>query len=207
MAIATLSSGGAGEEPRYARTVGVALQFALGHAVLLAFGTTLVLVLGWNIPLVVERAGETLGGLLLIVMGVTALWAAGTRRVYLHRHPHVHVPGHSEHSHWHFHLGREHRHPVHAGHAALPGVLGGVFAVSGLRALTLLAPFESVGDSLAGLLGLVVLFALGILTSMSVFGIVLARVMRSPRVTTMAAEAAATATAVGAIGLGIYWTL
>jgi hypothetical protein len=205
MAIATLSAGTSRAEPRYAHTVGVALRFALGHALLLALGTTLVLVLGWNIPLVVERAGETLGGVLLIALGAMALWVAWTRRVYLHRHPHVHEPGHAEHSHWHFHLGREHRHPLHAGHAALPGMLGGVFAVSGLRALTLLAPFESVGESLAGMLGLVVLFAVGILLSMSVFGIVLARVMRSPRMTTVAAEAAAMATAVGAIGLGTYW--
>jgi len=207
MAIATLSSGASSEEPRYAQTVGVALRFALGHALLLVLGTAFVLVLGWNIPVVVEQAGETVGGLLLIGLGVTALWAAWTRRVYVHRHPHVHAPGRAAHSHWHIHLGREHRHPVPSRHSALPGILGGVFAVSGLRALTLLAPFDGVRDSLAGLLVLVGLFALGILLSMSMFGIVLARVMQSPRMTTLAADAAAMATAVGSIGLGIYWTL
>jgi ABC-type nickel/cobalt efflux system permease component RcnA len=134
-----------------------------------------------------------------------ALWAAWTRRFYVHRHPHVHVPGQSEHSHWHVHLGREHRHPIPASHSAVPGILGGVFAVSGLRALTLLAPFETVRSSLVSLLALVVIFAVGILLSMSVFGILLARVMRSPRVTTLAAEAAALATACGSIGLGLYW--
>jgi hypothetical protein len=110
-----------------------------------------------------------------------------------------------EHSHWHVHLGREHRHPVPASHSAVPGILGGVFAVSGLRALTLLAPFEDVRNSLVSLLALVVIFAVGILLSMSVFGILLARVMRSARVTTLAAEAAALATAFGSIALGLYW--
>jgi hypothetical protein len=103
------------------------------------------------------------------------------------------------------HLGREHRHPVPAAHSALPGVLGGVFAVSGLRALTLLAPFESAGHSLGALLGLLALFAFGILRSIAIFGILLARVMQSSRVTTLAAEAAALTTAVGSIALGLYW--
>jgi hypothetical protein len=205
MAIAALSAGRAGDEPRYARTVGVAVRFAIGHALLLAIGTTAVLILGWNIPVVVEQASERLGGLLLVALGVTALWAAWTRRVYVHRHPHAHLPGQPEHSHWHMHLGREHRHPVPAAHSALPGVLGGVFAVSGLRALTLLAPFESAGHSLGALLGLVALFAFGILLSMAIFGILLARVMQSSRVTTLAAEAAALTTTVGSIALGLYW--
>lgn len=207
MAIATLSAGASRDEPHFVRTFAVALRFALGHALLLVFGTTLVLVLGWNIPVVIEQAGETLGGLVLIALGVTTLWAAWTRRVYVHRHQHVHEPGHVRHSHWHVHLGREHRHVPDAGHPALPGLLGGVFAVSGLRALTLLAPFESVGGSVLGLLGLVALFALGILISMSMFGILLARIMRSPRMTSVVAETAAVATAVGAIGLGAYWTI
>jgi putative Mn2+ efflux pump MntP len=205
MAIATLSAGTAGHEPRYAQTVGVALRFALGHAMLLAAGTAGVFVLGWNIPVVVEQAGETVGGLLLIGLGAMALWAAWTRRVYVHRHSHAHAPGQAEHSHWHVHLGREHRHPVPASHSALPGFLGGVFAVSGLRALTLLTPFEDVRTSLVSLLALVAIFAVGILLSMSVFGILLARVMRSPRVTTLAAEAAALTTAFGSIALALYW--
>jgi hypothetical protein len=205
MAIATLSAGTAGQAPRYARTVGVAVRFALGHALLLAAGTAFVLMVGWNIPLVVERAGEAAGGLLLVGLGAMTLWAARTRRLYVHRHPHAHLPGQAEHSHWHLHLGREHRHPVPSSHSAVPGILGGVFAVSGLRALTLLTPLEDMRTSLFSLLVLVVIFAIGILLSMSMFGIVLARLMQSPRVTTLAAEAAALATAFGSIGLGLYW--
>ena len=57
-----------------------------------------------------------------------------------------------------------------------------MFAVSGLRALTLLGPELSPGGaaaSLVTLLYLVAIFAVGILLSMSLFGIVLSRVLGS----------------------------
>ena len=205
MAIATLSAGRSADERPYSRTLGIAVRFALGHALLLALGTTLVLIVGWNIPVIIERAGELLGGIILVGLGAIGLWMGWTRRLYVHSHSHAHVPGHPAHSHWHFHLGRQHRHPVPAGHSALPGILGGVFAISGLRALTLLTPFETVRTSLPGLLVLVLVFAAGILLSMSVFGVALARAMKSPHVTARVAETAALTTAVASITLGLYW--
>lgn len=205
MAIATLSAGRSTHDRPYSRTFGVAVRFALGHALLLAVGTTLVIIVGWNIPVVVERAGEMLGGIVLIGLGAIGLWMGWTRRFYVHSHAHTHLPGRPEHSHWHFHLGRQHRHPVPAGHSALPGILGGIFAISGLRALTLLAPFDTVRTSPLGLLVLVLIFAVGILLSMSVFGIVLARAMKSPHVTASVAKTAALTTAVASIALGLYW--
>lgn len=205
MAIATLSTGQSAAERPYSRTFGIAVRFALGHALLLAVGTTLVLIIGWNIPIIVERAGEMLGAFILIGLGAIGLWTGWTRRLYVHSHGHTHLPGQSEHSHWHFHMGRQHRHPVPAGHSALPGILGAVFAISGLRALTLLAPFDTMRTSLLGLLTLVLVFAIGILLSMSVFGILLARTMRSPHVTARVADTAALTTAVASIALGLYW--
>lgn len=204
MAIATLSAGRSIHDRPYSRTFGVAVRFALGHALLLAIGTTLVLIVGWNIPVIVERSGEVLGGAMLIGLGAAGLWMGWTRRFYVHSHAHTHVPGHWEHSHWHVHLGKQHRHPVPAGHSALPGILGGIFAISGLRALTLLAPLDTVTSPLA-LLVLVLIFAVGILLSMSVFGIVLARTMKSPHVTASVAKTAALTTAVASIALGLYW--
>ena len=205
MAIATLSAGQAAHERPYSQTFGVAVRFALGHALLLAVATTLVLIIGWNIPVIVERAGELLGGIMLIGLGAIGVWLGWTRRFYVHTHAHTHVPEESEHAHWHFHVGQQHRHPVPAGHSAAPGILGGVFAISGLRALTLLAPFETVRTSLVGLLVLVMVFAVGILLSMSAFGILLARAMKSSHVTARVAEAAAFTTAVASIALGLYW--
>ena len=94
--------------------------------------------LGWSLPLVVERGGEMLGGVLLIVLGAIALCgASASGRVYGHAHMH----GQEAAPHWHLHVGRHDRHPLPAAHSHLPTIIGAAFAVSSLRALTLLAPF------------------------------------------------------------------
>ena len=43
-----------------------------------------LIVLGWSLPLVVERGGEMLGGILLIAFGVIGLWSVAADRVYGH---------------------------------------------------------------------------------------------------------------------------
>ena len=88
MAIAALSVGAVGEAPAIARAraVRVAVRFAIGHALLLAGGAGALVALGWSLPIVVERGGEMLGGLLLIVFGVVGLWGVAAGRVYGHMH-------------------------------------------------------------------------------------------------------------------------
>ncbi len=202
MAIAALSVGSPAAATR-ARTFRVAVGFAVGHALLLACGSVLVILAGWTIPEVVERFGELAGGLILIGLGVAGLWMAITERVYGHVHPH----GASLHAHWHLHVGSRDHHPLPQQHSYVPTLLGGVFAISGLRALTLLTPFGAHASqaSLLVLLGLVVVFALGILLSMSLFGIVLAQTLGTPRVAAWAGQSAAVVTAVASIALGAYW--
>jgi len=68
----------------------VAVRFALGHAVLLLAGSALVLLVGWQIPEVVEQTGERVGGLLLIGMGLFTLWIVASDRLYGHSHGHQH---------------------------------------------------------------------------------------------------------------------
>ena len=206
MAIAALSLGPGGEPPavKRARALGVAVRFAVGHAVLLACGASALLLLGWSLPIVVERGGELLGGLLLIVLGAVALWGVGAGRVYGHTHLH----GHEATPHWHLHIGRRERHPMPGAHSHLPTIIGAAFAVSGLRALTLLAPFGNrIGAApLPMLLGLVTVFATGILLSMSLFGVAFAGVM-SARVVARLGRGAGAAMAVSSIALGVYWML
>ena len=82
-----------------------------------------------------------------------------------------------------------------------------MFAVSGLRALTLLTPFgavETAGGSLLTLLGLIAIFAAGIVLAMGLFGVVLARVMSS-RARLGLGRIAAGATATASVALGLYW--
>jgi hypothetical protein len=201
MAIAALAGGDA--QSARARAVGVAVRFAIGHALLLGAGATAVLVAGWTIPLVVERGGEIMGGLLLIGLGILGLWAMATGRVYSHAHASPPRPAAS----WHFHLGLPARHPLPSSHdSVVPSLVGAAFAVSSLRALALLAPFgkDAAAADFPLLLTLVALFGVGILSSMSLFGVALARVL-STRAVVRLGRMAGTIVAVGSIALGVYW--
>ena len=204
MAIAALSVGAGGDAPAVtrARAFGVAVRFALGHALLLALGASAIILLGWSLPIVVERGGELLGGFLLIGLGVIALWGVGAGRVYGHTHLH----GREEAPHWHLHIGRRDRHPVPGAHSHLPTIIGAAFAVSSLRALTVLAPFgDRVGAApLPMLLGLIAVFAAGILLSMSLFGVAFAGFMTA-RVVARLGRAAGAAMALASIALGVFW--
>jgi hypothetical protein len=202
MAIAALSVASPASATR-ARTFRVAVGFAIGHALLLACGSVLVIVAGWTIPAMVERFGELAGGWILIALGAAGLWMAVTEHVYGHVHPY----GASLHSHWHLHVGSRAHHPLPQQHSYVPTLVGGVFAISGLRALTLLTPFGAHPSqaSLLALVGLVIVFALGILLSMSLFGIVLAGMLGSSRVAAWAGQGAAIVTAVASVALGAYW--
>ena len=197
LAVNTKGSPGAGRrEP-----IRVAVRFALGHALVLLVGAGAVLVLGWQIPELVERAGEIVGGMLLILMGAFTLWVVAAERLY----GHTHRAGWLN---WHVHFGRRDRHPAPPAHSSRAGLLGAVFAVRGLRALTLLGPELSPGGAAASLLTLLYLvgvFALGILVSMSLFGIVLSRLLGSEAMAAAVGRGAALVTAVASIALGVYW--
>jgi hypothetical protein len=210
MAIAALSLATPLGPARYARAFGLAVKFAVGHAVLLAAGAGLVLFFGWQIPARVEQGGELVGGCLLIVLGLVVGWLTWRGRLYVHSHAHEHgEPGAHGlwHSHWHLHVGQRHSH-VPAVHTALPGFLGAVFAVSGLRALIVSLPLWDApagADHFWSLLFLVTVFALGILLSMSLFGIVLAHTLAARQMTGRVARISAAVTALGSLMLGVYW--
>ena len=206
MAIAALSLATTGDSPVVQRTkaIGVAVQFALGHALLLALGAGAFIVLGWSLPVVVERGGEMLGGALLVGFGVVGLWGVFSGRLYGHTHQHGCEPI----GHWHLHVGRRAHHPHPSLHSHLPTIVGALFAISSLRALTTLAPFgDRVGGApLATLLLLVAVFGVGILASLSLFGVAFARFM-SAAVAARLGQAAAGLMAIGSIGLGVFWII
>ncbi len=206
MAIAALSLATPLGPARYARAFGLALKFAVGHAVLLALGAGMALFFGWQIPVRFEQSGEFIGGCLLIVLGLAVGWLTVSGRLYVHSH--VHENGHEgAHSHWHLHVGRQHSHRP-AIHTALPGLLGAVFAISGLRALVLALPLWNTAGGAGhfwSLLFLVTIFALGIVISMSLFGIVLAHTLAARRMDGHVARFSAAATAIGSLALGVFW--
>lgn len=204
IAALSLSPAPGGAAVQRARALGIAVRFAAGHALLLGLGAAIIILLGWSIPVAVERGGEMLGGALLIVLGGIALWGAASGRVYGHTHVHSGEPA----AHWHLHVGAPGHHPAPSSHSHLPTIIGAAFAVSSLRALTMLAPFgDSVGAaSLSLLLVLIAVFALGILLSMSLFGVAFAQVMSAQAIVRLG-RASAVVMAVASIGLGGYWIL
>ena len=88
MAIAALSVRPAARAGSRTHPVRVAVGFAVGHALLLLAGSALVILLGWQIPVLVERTGERVGGVLLILLGAFGLWVAFNQRLYGHTHAH-----------------------------------------------------------------------------------------------------------------------
>jgi hypothetical protein len=181
MAIAALSLGSdAHGSTRRARAVSVAVRFAVGHAALLAAGAGLIVAIGWAIPAPVERGGELLGGALLIVMGILTL-------------QHLFAPRVSRLAH-------------RASHSHLPTMIGAAFAVSSLRALAMLTPFGSdLGTApLPLLLGLIAVFAAGIMASMVLFGVALAGVL-STRALQRLGHGAGALVGVSSIVLGVAW--
>jgi nickel/cobalt transporter (NicO) family protein len=202
IAALSLSPVAGGASVQRTRAFGIAVRFAVGHAVLLGAGAALLILLGWSLPLAVERGGEMLGGSLLILLGVLALWGAAAGRVYAHSHIHSNEPA----AHWHLHFGTRDRHPDAGAHSHLPTIIGAAFAISSLRALTMLAPFgESASAvSLLGLLGPVALFSVGILISMSLFGVAFAQFLTASAMLRLG-RASAVVTACASIALGGYW--
>jgi nickel/cobalt transporter (NicO) family protein len=202
MAIAALTVDGSvmTASARRTRALGVAVRFATGHALLLGLGAGLIVLAGWTIPAVVERGGEVLGGALLVMMGVLALAGIFSGRVY----GHTHVHGREPQPHWHLHVGRRERHTV--SHSHLPTILGAAFAISSLRALAMLTPFGgSLGTaSLSLLIVLIGVFAVGILLSMSLFGVALARIL-SAHALERVGQAAGMLVGVSSIVLGAAW--
>lgn len=203
MAIATLAVDGSSER-RQARALRTAVGFAFGHAVILGVGAVVAVTLGLLVPAAVSSGAEKVGGGLLMAMGLFGLWSLVGGHTYAHVHGRG---GETSRGRWHLHLKRVSGHPAHAhGGSRLPLVLGALFAVSSLRAVMLLQPFSPEAQTLAlpGLFVLIALFGVGILLSMSLFGVLLARVLSLQAVTAVGRTAAGIV-ATASIALGAYW--
>ena len=203
MAIAALSIDGRAGRQRRARIVKTAMQFAVGHTVVLGIGAAVALALGWTLPAAAAAGAERLGGALLVALGGAGLWTLAAGRAY----GHVHTEGDGRRR-WHFHVGRKLRHTGAHSHSNVAALMGAVFAISSLRAIVLLAPMgTSLGSlSLPTVLLLIVLFGLGILLSMSIFGVVLARVWSLNAVDALGRTAGALVAGASVV-LGLYWII
>jgi hypothetical protein len=202
MAIAALSVDGKVGRSR-ARVIRTAVGFAFGHTLVLGLGAIVAVVFGLALPAAISSGAERAGGLVLVALGALGLWGVVSGRAY--GHIHREIDGRSR---WHMHLGKPTGHPLAHAHPIVPTAMGALFAVSSLRALMLLQPFGANASALAlpVVLLLVALFGLGILLSMSLFGVILARVL-SIRAVSVLGRAAAALVAIASVCLGVYWAI
>ena len=200
MAIAALSVHGRGRGSDV-RAVHTAFGFAVGHTIVLAVGAAAAVIFGIVVPAGMTAGAERVGGALLVVFGAIGVWTIFSGRTYTHIHPEI-----GGRSRWHIHLGLPVRRHVMHGHSIVPALMGAVFAFSSLRALMLLQPFGSQAAllTLPVLLVLIALFGLGILLSMSLFGVILTRLF-SLRVVERLGQLAAAVVAIASMVLGGYW--
>jgi nickel/cobalt exporter len=217
MAIAALSMDGGGDLSRRGRAVAVAVRFAMGHALLLSLGAGLIVLIGWSIPEPVERGGEMLGGALLVVMGLLTLQhlrlhATGhaALRTFYSRPSPEHGALRAEHSALsieHEALNTEHS-ALSTQHSHVPTMIGAAFAVSSLRALAMLTPFGAdLGTAPLPLLaGLIAVFAVGILCSMVLFGVVLAGIL-STHALQRVGHGAGALVGISSVILGVAWVV
>ncbi|MBA2592784.1 MAG: sulfite exporter TauE/SafE family protein [Pseudomonadota bacterium] len=184
--------------------------WALGHGLSLLLLGAAVLLFGVAIPERFSALAEHLIALVLIGIGLWALWDLYRRRVHLHFHshdglvPHGHLHAHGKGA--HEGCSYDHRDHTRDPHAHDHGVLliGGLHGVAGTAPVLALVPVAKLGSVWLGIAYLL-LFSLGVLLTMLLFGCLLGQLM--VRLTLLGAvfiAAIRSAVALGTIGLGTH---
>lgn len=188
-----------------ARPFLLSLAFAAGHSATLIVLGGLGVLLGLALPSSVTLWAEVLGGAMLVGLGLWLLSTEGLNPFYFHTHEHEHGAkrGHRHphvHLHWHWGKGHsEHRH-IH-----IASLIGGAFALGGLGRLLVLVPTLFLAASAWQGLLYIAAFALGILFSMSLYGMTAARLLHVLYPRQSAYRAFSLAVAATSIVTGIIW--
>jgi len=181
MAVSALSA----RKPSVWRTLRFSANWALGHGgVLLVIGA-LLFGLGLSIPESLQVFAEASVGILLIALGLWCFWAMRKQSVKLEKHTH----GDIEHTHWHSdEHGSENkpvRYPVEeraSGRISVsdkhaPVMVGVLHGLAGSAPALALVPAVAQGDAWLAV-GYLMLFSVGVMLSMVVFGLGLGSLQR-----------------------------
>lgn len=163
MAVTVLSS----SKPGFARTLRHCAHWALGHGFVLLSAGILLFGLGVAIPDGLVWLAEVLVGVFLIGMGLFCLWRFRCERIVLVEHRH----GEVTHRHWQIEGDRTHARAAandRSGHA--PVMVGMLHGFAGSAPALALIPVVAQGQ-VAGALGYLLLFSLGVMLAMLAFGL------------------------------------
>jgi nickel/cobalt transporter (NicO) family protein len=159
----------AARDARPRQVLALSVRFGLGHLTVFAAGWGALHLAGVTWPGWLDRAGEATAGAALVIIGLSLAGEGLLARLGIHAHGHAH--GGVEHVHPHSHR-REGQHAHRHGSGLASGAL---FAVGGVRALLVGLPAAGAGWPTAALS--LAAFGLGIVGTMSVYGLVLSRVL------------------------------
>jgi len=184
-------SGLASSKPDFANCLRFCGSWAVGHGLTLFVIGFAVFILGFAIPQELSQISEHLVGVVLIFIGAWVLWDIYRKKTHFHYHQHDDLP---RHAHWHQHSDKQlisHQHDTptpcqsdkvlrdkthkHEHGAIMVGVLHGMAGSAPLLAIIPLSQYSSPVYALLYLL----LFALGVLVSMLIFGGIIAGIFSS----------------------------
>lgn len=149
----------------FRRVTSFSLRFAGGHALVVAGAALLAHFGRMTMPASWDRGFDLCAAVLLLLTGLLLLVGVFTGHVSIHAH--YDYRGARDHEHAHAQLGS--RSEAEHGHGKLAFLLGGGFALGGLRSLVVVVP-AALAHTLAISLLRISAFALGILVSMSAYG-------------------------------------
>lgn len=153
MAVSTLSS----KRPSIKQSIRFCVQWAVGHGgVLVALGL-LIFALGVQVPESLSLWAERLVGFMLIGLGAWLLISLWRQSVHMHVHRHGEIT--------HVHLSKD----TSNKHSHTPVLVGITHGLAGSAPVLALVPAVSQGR-LDVALGYIVLFSLGVMLSMFMFG-------------------------------------
>lgn len=184
------------EDPRAAARTGIA--WGLGHGLaVVAVGSLALLAATWFDLTALAGRAEALVGVLLIGLGLWALWRS--RALVVHDHPHDHV---GDHQHVHVHVGAEHSPQAHQGHTHAALGIGALHGVAGTGHLFGVVPALALPPSQAGVYLLA--YLVGAVGSMGLFGSLLGRLIQ--RLGGRGLRQVMAGSGALAIAVGVGWT-
>ncbi len=195
LAVSTLARKGA----RRADVARLGLRFGMAHAGVLLVLFTLALIWNFSVSPAWESTAEVFGGAVLVLLGAWTFLEWLREAGYIHSHVHTHASGATPHTHYHFHLQGDH--PKKHTHPHASTLLGALFALSGLRALLITAVPILQSKSLWLILLYLGVFGLGIVLSMTVWGLIIGSALKGER----SGHWVSLTLSVSSVALGSYW--
>lgn len=171
--IAAVSALACGKRGR-ASAIGYSMQWAAGHSLTILLVGTGVYLFGQAIPDSLSAWAERLVGVVLLIIGSVVIWNIRKKDLHLHFHKHEGLPMHA---HWHQASGAGNRTTRTHQHNHAPLFVGTLHGVAGSAPLLAIIPFSHQQDPWFGMTYLLI-FCLGVFTTMLFFGGVVELLMR-----------------------------